>query len=622
MWPLQADQMHAASGPRLWLQYAAVAAGYALLCILGRLLSRYSHDIPTLFVANGFLAAFLLCRKPRCWPGYLVAAWLADAASILLLGGTVAMGGVLAFCNLLEVVIAAALLRQVTKKHRDLASPRVMISFLLFAVLLAPAIADALASIYYHVAFASHFLRDFNLCFPSYALGTAVALPLTLGAFDGRLQALFQRTHFFRTTGILLLVLAVSIVIFQQADYSLRFLWLPLFLLVVCELGILGTILVIFEILVVSCVYTMHGMGPFWIASGSTLYRSVLLGQVTILVLMVSMVPFAATLERQRLLRAQLRREMRRYRLLADNSRDIVVLANLEGRRLYVSPAVQDVLGWVPAEWVGKDAADLMHPEDLAPFRRMLQEMLHGQDRRIFRYRTQHKDGRYLWMEASVRLLPDQFAGASQTFVASIRDISERVESEKKLAEMNQLLQQQAERDGLTQLANRRRFDDALEQEWRRGRRTGSPLALLMVDIDNFKRINDTYGHRIGDQCLQALAGVLREVGRRPGDVVARYGGEEFAVLLPDVIPSSAKVMAEMLCLKVRNRIVDAGAGLTIALTVSVGVAAQIPGNHVRADALVEEADRALYAAKQSGRNRVMFGEETLALDPSAHPVQ
>ena len=171
-------------------------------------------------------------------------------------------------------------------------------------------------------------------------------------------------------------------------------------------------------------------------------------------------------------------------------------------------------------------------------------------------------------------------------------------------------------------MANRRRFDEGLEKEWRRGRRTGSPLALLMVDIDNFKRINDTYGHRAGDYCLQAVAADLRLISRRPGDIAARYGGDEFAVLLPDVDLATAMVLADTLCLRVRERLFDAGIGHALTLTLSIGVAAQVPDTNVRADLLVEAADKALYEAKQTGRDRVgsEYQKETPTL--RVHPVQ
>lgn len=160
--------------------------------------------------------------------------------------------------------------------------------------------------------------------------------------------------------------------------------------------------------------------------------------------------------------------------------------------------------------------------------------------------------------------------------------------------------------DGLTGVANRRRFDEALQAEWRRCRRSGSPLALIMIDIDHFKHYNDHYGHQTGDACLQAVATRLREHLSRSHDLVARYGGEEFVCLLPECDLASAHAMAEELRIAV--------AGLNIPhetspaarmVTISQGVASAIPDEASDADSLLQSADTALYAAKSSGRNRV-----------------
>ncbi len=600
----------------------AIGAMFGLLCATGRLLSRETQHVATFFPADGVLTAFLLCHPRRSWWNFLLAAWVGDAISILLLGGFLGTSGFMAFCNVLEVLIAALLLRSAIDREKDLASPAMTVQFLLFAVGLAPAISELLASVYYHFVFGSQIWQILSRSFPAHALGMAVMIPVALAGGNPKLKTLFSRTRWFRTTGVLLLILAVSIAIFEQDRYSLRFLWLPLLMLVVFEVGILGAILATFEVLITGALFTLRGAGPFWMVPRATLQHSVLLLQAAVLVLLVSVVPFAAILERQRQLRTHLRMGIKRYQLLADNSRDIVVLVNLEGRRLYVSPAVQDVLGWSEEEWIGQNAADFMHREDLGPFQRLLKEMLRGEDRRTFRYRTRHKNGRYLWMEANIRALPQEDSGEPAAFVANVRDITERVESEKRLAEAHEQIQQQAERDSLTQLANRRCFDAALEKEWRRGRRTGNPVALLMVDIDHFKTVNDTYGHRAGDQCLQAVAEILRRSARRPSDLAARYGGEEFSILLPDTDIAAATVLADLLCMHIREHLFEAGTGRALTITVSVGVAAEVPDKNIRADRLVEAADHALYAAKQAGRNCVMpeYGSEmTAAL---LYPVQ
>ncbi len=612
VWPLEIQE-HRPARPVLIATAIAAGVAFGLLSAAGRMLSESSHHVFTFCLADGALAGFLLLRPKKQWWGFLLAAWAGDVISMqFVLGYPLALIGSIAFCNVLESLIAALLLERTLVRYRDLASSAVMLRFLAYVVLLAPAASGLLASICYHLASGENLWAVFAKWFPPYALGMAVMTPLLLTLFSPKLKELFGPDRRLRTAGLLLLVLAISTLIFHERNRSLVFLVLPILMLVVFEVGILGGIIATFEILTVGAVFTLHGTGPFWMLPTATMRGSILHLQSAVLVLLMSIVPFAATIERERQLRRSLHLGIKRYQLLADNSRDIVVLASLEGRRLYVSPAVRDVLGWAQQEWTNQNSIDFMHREDVADFKRTLKGMLQGEGRRTFRYRTRHKNGEYVWVEANVRTLYDESTGKPDALVANIRDISERVDSEQKLAAAHEHAQQQAQRDSLTQLANRRCFDETLEKEWRRGRHTGNPVALLMVDIDHFKRVNDCYGHRAGDQCLQALAAILRRVTRRPSDLTARYGGEEFTVLLPDINLASASVMADMLCMKVREQLFEAGIGRSLALTVSVGVAAQIPNKHTRADSLVEAADRALYAAKQAGRDRAMpdYAEE------------
>lgn len=161
--------------------------------------------------------------------------------------------------------------------------------------------------------------------------------------------------------------------------------------------------------------------------------------------------------------------------------------------------------------------------------------------------------------------------------------------------------------DGLTHLANRRRFDDRLNAEWSRALRQGEPLGLVMIDIDFFKKVNDEYGHLVGDDCLVAVAGRLQSEIQRSGDLVARYGGEEFVVLLPSTPAEGAYQVAERLRQAVERTPIHSGERVApIRLTISAGVAAMMPRRDLAAQELIRRADDALYAAKQAGRNRVM----------------
>lgn len=169
------------------------------------------------------------------------------------------------------------------------------------------------------------------------------------------------------------------------------------------------------------------------------------------------------------------------------------------------------------------------------------------------------------------------------------------------------LLREMAFIDGLTGAANRRRFDERLQQEWHRCGRARQPLSLIMADVDFFKSFNDTYGHQRGDDCLHAIATVLKGGLRRPGDLVARYGGEEFVCLLPETPLGGAMDVACMLERAVRAiGIEHTGSSVAPVVTISLGVACMLPDFHHSANNLVTMADDLLYQAKQTGRARAV----------------
>ncbi len=159
--------------------------------------------------------------------------------------------------------------------------------------------------------------------------------------------------------------------------------------------------------------------------------------------------------------------------------------------------------------------------------------------------------------------------------------------------------------DGLTGLNNRRMFDDRLQTEWRRALRSGSWLSLIMIDIDNFKLYNDTYGHLAGDDCLRGVARTLEQTLHRAEDFIARYGGEEFVCILPQIRGDELESMAEKLRLNVEKlKIPHTEAKGIPHVTVSLGVASQLPNPTASPQTLVAAADQLLYLAKSLGRNR------------------
>ncbi|MCA1743706.1 MAG: diguanylate cyclase [Desulfonatronovibrio sp.] len=161
--------------------------------------------------------------------------------------------------------------------------------------------------------------------------------------------------------------------------------------------------------------------------------------------------------------------------------------------------------------------------------------------------------------------------------------------------------------DGLTDIPNRRFFEESLEREWRRSKRLSKPLSILMMDIDNFKPYNDNYGHGAGDDCLRSVARTLKNTLVRPTDLIARYGGEEFVALLPDTDHQGALHVAQELCSAVQNLAIKHDYSPTASVvTMSVGAAAYSSDNSVESrEKLLKMADQALYQAKENGRNQV-----------------
>ncbi|MFZ6658109.1 sensor domain-containing diguanylate cyclase [Undibacterium sp. TJN19] len=183
---------------------------------------------------------------------------------------------------------------------------------------------------------------------------------------------------------------------------------------------------------------------------------------------------------------------------------------------------------------------------------------------------------------------------------------AEVVRTRDALQALNQTLERLSLQDGLTELANRRHFDMALDEEFNRALRTATSLALIMIDVDSFKQYNDLYGHAAGDDCLRKISQILKSSQNRSGDLAARYGGEELCVLLPGTDVNGATAIAEKIRIAIQNMAIDHAGNTTGVVTVSAGVEALIPLPYQdKPLTLIQAADKALYAAKAGGRNRV-----------------
>jgi diguanylate cyclase (GGDEF)-like protein/PAS domain S-box-containing protein len=302
------------------------------------------------------------------------------------------------------------------------------------------------------------------------------------------------------------------------------------------------------------------------------------------------------------------------FRLLAEGSSDMVTRIGLDEQVQYASPSSVRIVGWPPDQLVGTPALAGVHPEDLPRVEQLVAALKRGETEEArVTYRTRHREKSEIWVESTLRITRN-VDGEIDGAVAISRDMTQQKDIEDRLAIL-------AIEDGLTGLANRRRFDEQLEEEWARAYRERTCLALLMIDIDHFKAYNDAYGHPAGDACLRVVTRIMAMEARRATDVTARYGGEEFAMLLPNTDAAGCARIGE----RIRRAILEAGIPHAFNLpsglvTASLGGAICQPASERSATSasLVEAADRALYAAKDGGRNRLVMAAQAVRFMTSA----
>jgi diguanylate cyclase (GGDEF)-like protein/PAS domain S-box-containing protein len=289
------------------------------------------------------------------------------------------------------------------------------------------------------------------------------------------------------------------------------------------------------------------------------------------------------------------RRSEQRFRSLVQNASDVISIVEDDGTIRYLSPSVERVFGYLPDELIGRNVAELAHPEDLPRIRPQLEDPS-AAERRSTEMRGRRRDGSWLSCEILVKNLSHD--PSIRGWVLTCRDITERKALEEQLAH-------QAFHDSLTGLANRALFGDRVEHALMRSRRSTARLAVLFIDLDKFKNVNDTLGHRAGDELLESVAERLRSALRAP-DTAARLGGDEFAVLLEDIDEAAACEIAGRLLRVLEVPFTVQGVEVLVgaSIGISMGGSADVVGE------LLRKADTAMYAAKERGRGRYeLFGD-------------
>ena len=288
-----------------------------------------------------------------------------------------------------------------------------------------------------------------------------------------------------------------------------------------------------------------------------------------------------------------------RFRRAFDDAPIGMALVGLDGRWLRVNARLCELTGYTEDELLARTYRDITHADDLGASDEAVGGVLAGRSETLaYEKRYVHANGMPVWVRVSSSLVRNT-EGAPMHFVSQIEDVSERRRAEDRLKDL-------ADHDSLTGLLNRRRFDEELAMALMRMRRHGGRVALVLIDVDGFKSVNDTHGHKVGDDVLVEIAAALR--GRlRASDAVGRLGGDEFAVLLYQTGPADARRVAGELADAIRARCVRTGSG-EVTVTVSIGVVVLDETARGGEDEALVAADRALYAAKSQGRDRVVLG--------------
>ena len=279
-----------------------------------------------------------------------------------------------------------------------------------------------------------------------------------------------------------------------------------------------------------------------------------------------------------------------------DQARIGLALADLSTRLVRVNRTYAELLGRAPEELIGVPFAQVLHPEHRAEDSSRVQQLLNGVEQTLQteeRYVT--PDGRTLWVLHGVTAVPDERGGPAW-FAVSAQDITERRHAEEELRSLTAALTERAVRDPLTGLANRALLEERLRAVLSRDARSGLTTAVLFLDLDGFKAVNDHHGHAVGDQVLRAVAERLA-AAVRPSDTVARLGGDEFVVLVEGATEEGVAALAARLRQTVQLPI----GNLDLQVGVSVGVALSHQGAS-EPSALLGAADKDMYAAKRSRR--------------------
>jgi diguanylate cyclase (GGDEF)-like protein/PAS domain S-box-containing protein len=566
---------------------------------------RSGPSVNLIWVATGLWLTYLLLAPRWCWPGYLIAGTAAMTLGSALIGESWQTNLLYNVLNLVEVLIGALLLRRKSTQLPRFTNRTYLFRFVSFAVLLGPMTAGGILTLVMTLWQHKGNLDTFLDWLIADGLGTAITVPTFV--------AIFQ-THFTNSASLKkhwhypVALAAITLAAFTQNRMPLFILVFPALVLLLMRLGLGWAALATLFVAATVSWYSIRGLGPFAISgTAHSVAASVQLQFfVACCIFMIYLV--SVILAERDATENRLEEITSIHSMVTDNSRDVILLADLDGLCTYVSPAVELLNGWKPENLINQKLAGQAHAEDREKVEDAIRRIRHGAEPVIVEYRLQRRSGDYVWIESSLRLFRHRKTRIPAGVLSLVRDITERKRNEDLLLSAYMALEELAVVDALTGVANRRKFDEYLANEWSRAARLHLPISMLLIDADSFKEHNDSYGHLSGDRCLKQIAEAAMTAARRPEDLVARIGGDEFAIILSGTDNQGAILVAD----KIREAFKRCGSAANedpdAPITVSIGCATLIPKATQPPEALIRIADKALYEAKRNGRDQVCNG--------------
>lgn len=546
-----------------WLLALLLAIAFGLSAWLSTALTRELERVAAIWLSNGLLVgALLIVARGRA----LIAAacFIANAGVNLLIGDPPLIALSLGAANSIEVAIAMRAVHGVLGNASDFLKPRLLWRFVCYAVVLAPLASSTLGAMILNALRGADFKQVLISWYRADALGMAVMVPLILALRPGDIRQTLRSARPLADVLSFALLIGVALTVFSQNNYPLLFLLFPPLLLVTFRLGFVGTAGGVFIVGVIALTFTLQGQGPLTLIRAGSLAPQVIALQGLVATLIITTYPVCAVIVGQRRLLSDIAASEERFRVIADNSSDIVALTDVAGTWRYISPAVTTAFGWTVDELTGRTGMDFVHPEDADIYARGSKRLSTGRDTLTGVFRMRHRDGHYVWVETISRLLRDPVTGRPTGWVSNTRDISARRRIETMKDEFVSTVNHELRTPltamvGAIGLAVSGRFGTVSPQINRLlaiVKSNGDRLAVLVNDILDFEKVSsgkmrfNLQPHQLNpllEQCVIANRpyadqhGVTLQLLECESDCLVTVDSERFQQVMANLLSNAAK---------------------------------------------------------------------------------